>query len=237
MDANLKRKIEFLGTNNQQLANAAVAATDHYNWIIKNYFDSTFWQAAGVRGGASSLVVSAVVPSCAAAGVSIYNQVSAITTDVIIDGVTYSGTVEGVTTAATAGGGIAGGAIATACTYVAIGIAVYFSAKYITKAVLSKKWVKQGERKLKSLSPAVIQMRVYCNSMSSNIESALNHLKIASEKIAIAEKKIANQQYATQKSNLTAIRERQAEIVGLYGNLANTNELVKIVKSNLDKLV
>ena len=267
MDAKIKGKISFLGTLNQQLASVSTEADDEYNKIIKTYFDSNFFKVGGLSGGIPALLVS---PAAAHfTPVSVAGELSAVTTDVWIDGVLYSGTVEGVATAAASTGtelavagstgtelALAGGSgvstagtavgasaagggavIGTACAYVAAAIAIYFSVKYITKAVLNKSWVKQGEKKLKSLRTDIVTMRVYCNSMTSNLESAINSLSSASEKIAIAEKKIAKQQYATRDSNLKAIRERQAEVVGLCKSLRSTIDLVKIVKTNLDMLV
>lgn len=277
MDAKIKGKISFLGTLNQQLASVSTEADDEYNRIIKTYFDSKFFKVGGLSGGIPALLVSPAAAHFAPASVA--GELSAVTTDVWIDGVLYSGTVEGVATAAAstgtelavvgstgtelavagstgtelalaggsgvstagtaAGASAAGGGavLGTACAYVAAAIAIYFSAKYITKAVLNKAWVKQGEKKLKSLRTDIVTMRVYCNSMTSNLESAINSLSSASEKIAIAEKKIAKQQYATRDSNLKAIRERQAEVVGLCKSLRSTIDLVKIVKTNLDLLV
>ena len=288
MDAKIKGKISFLGTLNQQLASVSTEADDEYNRIIKTYFDSNFFKVGGLSGGIPALLVSPAAAHFSPASVageistvtaSTAGELSAVTTDVWIDGVLYSGTVEGAATAAAstgtelavvgstgtelavagstgtelalaggsgvstagtaAGASAAGGGavLGTACAYVAAAIAIYFSVKYITKAVLNKAWVKQGEKKLKSLRTDIVTMRVYCNSMTSNLESAINNLSLASEKIAIAEKKIAKQQYATRDSNLKAIRERQAEVVGLCKSLRSTIDLVKIVKTNLDLLV
>lgn len=233
MDAIVKNKIEWLGTLNQQLTNVVSDAPDEYNRILKTYFDNKLIKDGGLKGGIPALLV---VPAAAKySPAPIAAEVSAVTTDVWIDGVLYSGTVEAASAATGAAAG--GAALGIAVVVVAAGIAIYFSAKNITKAVLNKSWVKQGKKNLESLRTNVISMRVYCNSMTSNLESAINSLTAASEKIAIAEGKIAKQQYATRDSNLKAIRERQAEVVALCTALKSTIDLVKITKANLDVLV
>lgn len=255
MDDNLGKSIEFLKTLNQQLVNVISEAPDEYNRILKTYFKNELFKHTSLKQGIEALLVASPIctysplPSVATSaaalpinagatyigGTAFYTSTAGTTgTELALagsSGVTTSGTAIGAT--ASAGGPI----LAMALKWVAIAIATYFSAKYITQAVLSMAWVKKGEKKLETFQSNVITMRVYCNSMTSNLESALGYLKTAVEKIAIVEQKISKQQYATRDSNLEEIQKRKNEITDLYNTLLGTIDLVKVVKTNLDLLI
>lgn len=255
MDDNLNKNVEFLKTLNQQLVNVISEAPDEYNRILKTYFKNELFKHTSLKGGIEALLIASPIctytplPSVATSAAALPINAGATYIDGTAFYTTTAGTTgtelaltgsSGVTTSGTAIGATAAGGspvLALALKWVAIGIATYFSAKYITQAILNKAWVKQGERKLKSLQSDVITMRVYCNSMTSNLESALGYLKTAAEKIAIAEQKICKQQYSTRDSNLKKIQKRKNEVVDLYNTLLGTIDLVKVVKTNLDLLV
>lgn len=240
MDATIRGKIDFLGKQNQILANTAADATNSYNSIITSNFSSKFWRDAGLTAGAAALLADAAVPKITISKLPELIAMTSTSTELATVGETTAlASAIDVSTGAATGAAVAGGgaAISSAIPFVLAGIALYGTSKYFADYITEQALAKKGKKQLDDLSANVKKLKGYCNSMISQLDSAIKNLNSASEYISKAEKKIIKQEYKTKDSNLKRIRERQAEVTTTCAQLKSSKQIIECIKTNLEKLV